>query len=105
MSKLINATCAALILLSCGCSNSNQAARDHDDAQCVAAAAAGNKPGKLSVNTVCPVVPADAVDESVTVLYKGKTIAFCCGGCVKDFNAMDEKGKDGILKAAMTYAK
>ena len=73
--------------------------------QCVAAPAAGNHPGKVAVNTVCPVMPTDAADETVTVDYKGKKIAFCCAGCVKKFNAMDEKGKDAILAKATTYAK
>ena len=72
---------------------------------CVAAPAAGNKPGTVAVNTVCPVQPADAADQSVTADYKGKKIAFCCAGCVKKFNAMDAAGKDAILAKATTYAK
>lgn len=78
---------------------------DSSEENCVAAPAAGNKPGTTAVNTVCPVQPADAADPTVTVAYKGKTIAFCCKGCITKFNAMDEKGKDAILAKATTYAK
>lgn len=73
--------------------------------QCVVAPETGNKPGKVAVNTVCPIAKDDAADESVTVNYKGKTIAFCCKDCVRKFNAMDAKGKDEVLAFATTYAK
>ena len=78
---------------------------DKDEENCVAAPAAGNKPGAAAVNTVCPIQPADAADQTVTAEYKGKTIAFCCKGCVTKFNAMDAAGKDAILAKATTYAK
>ena len=38
------------------------------------------------VNAVCPVTD-EKIDPAVaTTSYKGKTIAFCCADCVKDFN-------------------
>lgn len=37
------------------------------------------------VNAVCPVTDEKA-DPANTTTYKGKTIAFCCEDCVKDFN-------------------
>ncbi len=42
------------------------------------------------VNTKCPVSGED-IDPSDTVVYKGKTIAFCCPDCQKAFNKDPEK--------------
>jgi len=42
------------------------------------------------VNTKCPVSGED-IDPSMTIVYKGKTIAFCCADCEKKFNADPEK--------------
>jgi hypothetical protein len=72
---------------------------------CVPAPAEGNKPGKNAVNTVCPIMQSDAADGSVTVTHKGQTIALCCVGCIRKFNALDDAGKDNILTIATTYAK
>jgi YHS domain-containing protein len=44
----------------------------------------------VAVNKHCP-VSGDAVDPAVTVVYKGKTYAFCCSDCVKTFNKDPEK--------------
>lgn len=52
------------------------------------AADAPKKPGDKKpkpVNAVCPVTD-DKADPAITTAYKGKTIAFCCEDCVKDFN-------------------
>ena len=37
------------------------------------------------VNANCPVTD-EKIDPAVTTQYKGKTIAFCCSDCIKDFN-------------------
>lgn len=89
--------------LGMGCQATKTASASEEN--CVAAPAGGNKPGKIVVNTVCPVMMSDAVDENVSVDYKGKKIGFCCKGCVTKFNAMNEAAKDKVLATAMTYAK
>jgi YHS domain-containing protein len=43
------------------------------------------------INKECPVMPGDEIDPEVTVVYQGKTIAFCCPACVKKFNKDPEK--------------
>lgn len=43
-----------------------------------------------AVNTKCP-VSGDAVDPTVTTVYKGKTYAFCCSDCVKAFKKDPQK--------------
>ena len=42
------------------------------------------------VNTKCPVSGED-IDPTKTIIYKGKTIAFCCPDCEKAFNKDPEK--------------
>lgn len=49
-------------------------------------AAADTKP----VNSKCPVSGED-IDAKETIVYKGKTIAFCCADCVAAFNKDPEK--------------
>ena len=47
------------------------------------------------VNKTCPVEGKDhEVDPKVTVVYKGKTIGFCCKDCVEEF----EKDPDKFIK-------
>ena len=47
------------------------------------------------VNKTCPVEGKDhEVDPKVTVVYKGKTIGFCCKDCVEEF----EKDPDKYIK-------
>ena len=38
------------------------------------------------VNALCPVTDEKIDPEVATTQYKGKTVAFCCADCVKDFN-------------------
>lgn len=47
------------------------------------------------VNKTCPVEGKDhEVDPKVTVVYKGKTIGFCCKDCQEEF----EKDPDKYIK-------
>jgi len=48
------------------------------------------KPGPI-VNKKCPVGDEDVDPKGKTVVYKGKTIGFCCEDCIKDFNKDPEK--------------
>jgi YHS domain-containing protein len=57
------------------------------------------------INKKCPVEGGD-IDAKEFVIYKGKKVAFCCGGCDKDFNKdpekfmklLAEKGDDNTIK-------
>lgn len=51
------------------------------------------------INTVCP-IGGHGADEMIPVAYKGKTIGFCCGGCVDEFDTMNAEGKDQVLARA-----
>jgi len=78
-------------------------ADDGTEEICNAAPASGNRPGVKAVNTACPIVDADGADESVTAEWRGKTIAFCCPTCLRQFNRMSDAQKDAVLVKATTY--
>lgn len=48
-------------------------------------------PATQPVNKMCAVTTDEAVDPKVSVVYKGKTIGFCCKDCIKDFEKDPEK--------------
>jgi len=56
------------------------------------------------LNTKCP-VSGDDVDKEVTETYKGRTIAFCCKDCVKDFNKDPKKYVKKIEEAEAKESK
>ena len=39
------------------------------------------------VNKLCAVHPEDAVDPTVTTVYEGKVVGFCCEDCLKKFDS------------------
>jgi uncharacterized membrane protein len=43
------------------------------------------------VNKLCPVKPDQPVDPDVTTTYQGRTIGFCCGRCLRKFEANPER--------------
>lgn len=45
---------------------------------------------EAKLNTQCPVT-GDEADPKLTAKHKGRTIAFCCEDCVKDFKKDPEK--------------
>lgn len=54
------------------------------------AAPAKDSAGK-PVNRFCPIERENEVDPKVTVVYEGKTIAFCCADCIAKFQADPKK--------------
>jgi YHS domain-containing protein len=53
-----------------------------------------------AANTTCPVKKGEAVKAGITASYKGKTVAFCCNNCKKEFEANPEKYVAGIPELA-----
>jgi len=49
------------------------------------------QPAAAPVNKFCPLAPDHEVDPTVTTVYKGKTIGFCCEGCVPKFEKDPER--------------
>jgi len=48
-------------------------------------------PSTQPVNKMCAVEKDDKADPTVTVVYKGKVIAFCCEDCKPKFEKDPEK--------------
>ena len=53
-----------------------------------------------AVNAKCP-YSGNPVNLSVTADYKGRTVAFCCGGCAGKWNKEIDADKDAMLVKAM----
>ena len=52
------------------------------------------------VNTKCPIVPGDTLNNNVFTMYKGQKVAFCCPGCIEDWNTLSDELKDEKLARA-----
>jgi len=46
-----------------------------------------------TVNTMCVMMPNEAISKGVTTEYKGMKVGFCCPGCVAKFNKMTDADK------------
>ncbi|MDG2200881.1 MAG: hypothetical protein P8K80_06825, partial [Phycisphaerales bacterium] len=54
------------------------------------------------VNTVCPMMPDEEITDTDNVIeYDGQEVAFCCGRCVRKWNALDDSSRKEMLAAAM----
>ena len=51
---------------------------------------ATTQPGPI-VNKKCPVGGEDVDPKGKTVVYKGKTVGFCCDECIEDFKKNPDK--------------
>jgi len=80
---------AICALAASGCSSMSKSGNESTDA------ARGQ-----ALNTTCPMMD-EVVDEEVVVEYNGNTIAFCCEGCIDDWNALSDAERDAKV-AQMT---
>ncbi|MBU6413697.1 MAG: hypothetical protein KGS45_09490 [Planctomycetes bacterium] len=46
-----------------------------------------------TVNTMCVMMPNEAISAGVTTDYKGMKVGFCCPGCITKFNKMSDADK------------
>ncbi len=67
------------------------------DGKCDKSKSAGKS---AAVNTKCPMTGGPA-NPKVTVVSGGKTVAFCCGGCIGRWNALSADEQAKKLAAAM----
>ena len=83
----LSAFACTVLMLSVVAATAAPTAADKSDKKDVAKKEdAKNKP----INAKCPVEHED-IDPAVTTTYKGKTVAFCCESCIKDFKKDPEK--------------
>ncbi|MDP8229708.1 MAG: YHS domain-containing protein [Candidatus Gorgyraea atricola] len=73
-------------------------------AGCGACGAGSAKSGETgeAINTLCPVMEGEvSKDTQYKTEYNGKTIGFCCPGCIETFNSDPEKYMANIKKECM----
>ena len=51
----------------------------------------GEEQAQAGPQTTCPMMDGNRIDKKVHVDHNGKRVYFCCGECIKDFNADPEK--------------
>jgi hypothetical protein len=107
--KLISVRLAALAIMVIGglafhfaCQKNSEGTAAAGSA--TAATATASAPASPFVNTRCPILgtaisPAN-VPESLTRIYKGQKVAFCCDGCPQAWDKLTDAEKDAKLKAA-----
>tara|TARA_R110000744_G_scaffold158819_1_gene274854 strand:- start:11006 stop:12001 length:996 start_codon:yes stop_codon:yes gene_type:complete len=64
----------------------------------------GETEASKPVNAMCPIGNETVEADGGSTVYKGKTIGFCCPGCIDKFNAWDETKKDEFVSMSMMGA-
>ena len=52
----------------------------------------------VASNSVCPIMGHDVTDDGGRVEFDGKTVGFCCSGCIEKWNALSAEDKAEKLK-------
>jgi hypothetical protein len=74
-----------------------------DSAKGPQAKATSNAPAAsagMLANTKCPIVPDHPIDPSVTTMFKGIKVGFCCAGCIDEWDKVSEAKKSELLAKA-----
>ncbi len=50
-----------------------------------------------AVNAHCPIMGGEVTDDGGRTDWKGKTIGFCCPGCIDEWNELSEDDKEAKL--------
>ena len=89
MKRLAFYLMAACLLAGGACANHNSTTAQSTSTSTSEAAAqtAASKP----INQYCPIDTGNKVDPTVTTVYKGKVIGFCCADCIPEFQKDPEK--------------
>lgn len=78
---------AALLVLAAGCNQGNTQPPEQSNkaAMPTTAPATQASSAQQPINKYCAVNRDEEVDPSVTYLYQGKVIGFCCDDCIPKF--------------------
>ncbi len=64
------------------------------------AADSGVTPTRFAFNAACPIDPEKGISfKAPTTEYKGVTIGFCCGDCIKTWEEWPDTKKDEFVAA------
>jgi len=82
-----------LLALVAGCNSSNTTPPDQSpkSAMPTTAPATQASASQKPINKFCAVDTGNEVDPTVTYLYQGKVIGFCCADCIPKFKENPEK--------------
>ncbi|MBL8760129.1 MAG: hypothetical protein JNL50_02405 [Phycisphaerae bacterium] len=58
-----------------------------------------------TVNHYCVVMNDDPVDPELVREHKGQRVGFCCKGCFKKWDAMNDAQKDAAIAKAVALGK
>ena len=50
-------------------------------------------------NTVCPIMGHEVTDDGGRVEFGGKTVGFCCPGCIEKWEALSDEDKAAKLSS------
>ena len=53
-----------------------------------------------AVNAHCPIMGHEVADDGGSTTWNGQTIAFCCEGCLPEWNELSDEDKANKLAAA-----
>lgn len=53
-----------------------------------------------AANAHCPIMGGEVTADGGRVEWNGKTIGFCCPGCIEEFEAMTDDEKEAALEKA-----
>jgi YHS domain-containing protein len=87
MKRLAFYLMAACLLAGGACANHSKPADSSSAATSDSAQMASAKP----INQYCPINKDDKIDPTVTTVYKGKVIGFCCADCIPEFKKDPDK--------------
>jgi YHS domain-containing protein len=83
---------AALLVLGAGCNDKSQPPQQSDKAMMPTTAPATQASAtEKPINKYCAVDRGNEVDPTVTYLYQGKLIGFCCDDCIPKFKKDPDK--------------
>jgi YHS domain-containing protein len=87
----------ALLLAGFGCGNNTPPPEQSPNAKMPTTAPATQPSAALvPINKYCAVDRDNEVDPTVTYLYQGKVIGFCCEDCVPKFKSDPQKYMKGL---------
>jgi YHS domain-containing protein len=83
---------AALLVLTLGCNDKSQPPDQSSKAAMPTTAPATQASATLKpINKYCAVNRDEEIDPTVTTVYNGKVIGFCCDDCIPKFKKDPEK--------------
>ena len=91
MKRLILSAAVLVLVAGCASNNSQPPEQSNKAAMPTTAPATQASAAEKPINKYCAVDRDNEVDPTVTYLYQGKVIGFCCEDCIPKFKKDPEK--------------